>query len=294
MHTDRPSTLPFEKWHGTGNDFILCSRRLATGFTADLNRLARDMCDRHFGVGSDGLILIGASKKADFHMRMWNPDGSESEMCGNGLRCVAAQILANGLVYQYGSVDIETTTRIVKLDFPNRPDCADPDLPWVRVALGKPVMERSEIPITGDGPSPVIKEKLEIPGCGVTIEYTAVNFGNPHAVIFVEDVDSVPLEQWGPALENFTDLFPSRVNSEFVQVLSNDHVRMRVWERGAGITLSCGSGTAAVQVACHLTGLAGDTLRVDVPGGSLLTEYNENGEVHLSGPAVRVFKGEWL
>ena len=290
---NQPPSLPFEKWHGTGNDFILCSYRLATEFARDLPALAKAVCDRHYGVGADGLILIGKSDRADFNMRMWNPDGSEAGMCANGLRCVGMHLLGHGLSDGSSPLSIESTSRVVRLEFIPAPDWASDAPAWIRVDMGAPVLDRKDIPIATDGPSPVVEEELTIPSISKALKFTAVSFGNPHAVIFVDSVDAVPLRDWGPAIENHTDLFPARVNVEFVQVIASDHVRMRVWERGAGETLSCGSGTAAIQVACHLTGRAGDVLRVDVPGGSLLTEYTGDGRVLLSGPAVRVFSGEW-
>jgi len=293
MDTNPINQLHFEKWHGTGNDFVICSEQRALEFTDDIPKLAKHMCDRHFGIGSDGLILLGHSDKADFRQRMWNPDGSQAEMCGNGLRCVGAHILGHGLVDSSETLAIETAKRIVKLTFEEPEEWAKDDEFWVRLGLGIPVTERSLIPISGDGPSPVIEQPLTVPGTDVKLKFTAINFGNPHAVIFVDDVEKVPLTKWGPAIENFTELFPARVNVEIVQVINANHVKMRVWERGAGITLSCGSGVAAIQTACHLTGKAGDKLRVDVPGGSLMTEYIEGEGVYLSGPAKRVYFGEW-
>ncbi len=286
-------SLPFEKWHGTGNDFILASQQVTLSFTQDIPALAVAMCARHFSVGADGLILVGRSEVDDFRMRMWNPDGSESGMCGNGLRCVGAHLLAHGLSDETEPIHIETGKGVLKLEFPQPPDWADPNATWVSVDLGEPILDRSEIPVAGEGKSPVIAEKMAIPGTTNKVDFTAVSMGNPHAVIFCVGVDDVRLEEWGPEIENYTELFPERTNVEFVQVINKGHVRMRVWERGAGITLSCGSGTAAVQVACRLTGRAGDKLRVDVPGGSVLTEYTDSGSVILAGPAVQVFNGEW-
>lgn len=288
-----PATLPFEKWQGTGNDFVICSHRLATSFAESISDLAKAICDRHYGIGSDGLILIGKSDKADFRMQMWNPDGSESEMCGNGLRCVGMHLLNHRVVDGSTPVTIETIGRINEIRFIPAPEWTDDSTAWVQVDMGEPALDRRAIPIATDGDSPVIEEEMEIPGIPHPLKFTAVNFGNPHAVIFVDSVDDLPLHVWGPAMENHIEVFPSRVNTEFVQVISGEHVRMRVWERGAGETLSCGSGTAAVQAACHLTGNASDMLRVDPPGGSLMTEFAENGHVLLSGPALLTFTGEW-
>lgn len=294
------NSLQFEKWHGTGNDFILCSERAAFTYTENIPGLAKDMCRRHFGIGSDGLILVGKSDNADFKMRMWNPDGSESEMCGNGMRCIGLHLLEHGLVEDSDVLKVETSKRTIGIEFIDPPDWSDDRSKWVRLDMGKPVIERKEIPIARDGSSQVIKEILEIPGHDVMVKFTGINFGNPHAVIFMEDVpgfdkvDEIPLALWGPSIENHTDIFPNRINVEFVEVLNRDRVKMRVWERGAGITLSCGSGVAATQAACHMTGYAGDNLRIDVPGGSLITEFDKNGNVFLTGPAVKVFSGEWL
>jgi diaminopimelate epimerase len=299
MHTPQYRPLPFEKWHGTGNDFIICSESLTSQFTKDIATLAQMMCARHFGIGSDGLILVGKSDKADFKMRMWNPDGSEAEMCGNGMRCVGAHLRFHNLADISSTVKIETLKRIIGLNFIDPPDFASDRSLWIRLDMGVPVVNRHDIPIAGKDNSPVINEPLQIPGSFIEVKYTGVNFGNPHAVIFMKDVpgfslvDEIPLSDWGPSIENFTSKFPNHINVEFVEVITPGHVKMRVWERGAGITLSCGSGVAAIQAACHLTGNASDNLRADVPGGSLITEYSGSGNVFLSGPAVKVFTGEW-
>lgn len=289
--------LPFEKWQATGNDFILASERLATELAGDIRSLSRAMCDRHYGIGSDGLLLVGSSGVADFRMRMWNPDGSESEMCGNGLRCVGGHLVTHGLISGSDAFFIETAKGVVSLDFPSPPGWADRDLVWVRVDMGEPILEPKRIQIAialEQTQSPPVQAHLTIPETDKELLFTAVGMGNPHAVAFVDDVDSVPLEEWGPKLENQTNVFPNRVNVEFVQVLDRDHLKVRVWERGAGITKSCGSGACAVQVASLLAGKAGERVRIDLPGGSLLTEYTEGGKVTLSGPAEKVFTGEWV
>jgi diaminopimelate epimerase len=277
--------LHFEKWQGTGNDFVLVSQSVVDAHTDSIPALAKAMCDRHFGVGSDGLIAIGRGESARFRMRMWNPDGSEAELCGNGLRCVGAQLLSAGIVDGSGILSLETGKGPVNIDFPAMPEWAGNQSFWVRVDLGKP---GGDIRVR-----PGVEENLRIPGIEALLKFVPVDMGNPHAVIFVDDLSRVPVETLGPIIENFAERFPSRTNVEFVQVIAGDRVKMRVWERGAGLTLSCGSGTAAIQVACHLTGKARDRLRVDVPGGTLSTEYTEDGRVLLSGPAERVFAGEW-
>ena len=289
--------LPFEKWQATGNDFVLASERLATEFAGDIAALSRAVCDRHYGIGSDGLILIGGSESADFRMRMWNPDGSESEMCGNGLRCVGAHLMMRGLVDDANALLIEAGKGVVSVDFPTPPGWVDPHQTWVRVDMGEPILDPDRIPVVAGAQadqSSLAEADVAIPGTDVRVRFAAVGMGNPHAVVFVDDVDSVPLEVWGPKLENHTEIFPNRVNVELVQVLNPDHVKVRVWERGAGITKSCGSGACAVQVASYLTKKAGERVRIDVPGGSLVTEYTREGKVMLSGPAEKVFIGEWV
>jgi len=224
------NSFPFEKWHGTGNDFVIASQMVTQSFTQDIERLAKAICDRHFGVGADGFITVGKGEKTRFKMRMWNPGGSESEMCGNGIRCVAAHLVMNGIADPSQPLPMETGKGIVALDFPHPPNWVDEGDFWVQVDLGEP----------GKTGSSQIEEIFTVPGVP-PLSFTEVNMGNPHAVVFVDHVESVPLEHWGPLIENFTARFPSRVNVEFVEVLTNDQVRMRVWERGAGITLSCGS-----------------------------------------------------
>jgi diaminopimelate epimerase len=285
--------LQFEKWHGTGNDFVLASHQAVSGFTDDIGSLAKSMCRQHFGVGADGLILVGKGDKADFRVRMWNPDGTESGMCANGLRCVGAHLVRHGLSDGVRAPAIEMGKSVLKLEFPAPPHWAGKSGTWVQVNMGDAILDRKKIPVGGKGKSPVIDESMVIPGTTHKVEFTAVGMGNPHAVIFVVGLDDVPLAEWGPEIENYKERFPKRVNVEFVQVITRSHVRMRVWERGAGITLSCGSGTAAIQVACHITGRAGDKLRVDVPGGSLQTEFTKDANVLLAGPAVHVFDGYW-
>jgi len=287
------SQLHFEKWQGTGNDFVLASQHITKSFTRDISSLAREICDRHFGVGADGFITIGGSEKADFRMRMWNPDGSESGMCANGLRCVGGHLVLHGLSGGEEPIAIETGKGVIKLEFPTPPDWVEISGFWIQADMGEPILEREKIPVAGKEGTQAVNETMVIPGTTQKTEFTAVGMGNPHAVIFVVGLDDVPLEEWGPEIENYTDLFPERVNVEFVQIINKTHVRMRVWERGAGITLSCGSGTAAVQAACHLTERAGDILRVDVPGGSIRTEYTDKGTILLAGPAVHVFDGVW-
>ncbi|HEX9744600.1 MAG TPA: diaminopimelate epimerase [bacterium] len=286
--------LEFEKWHGTGNDFVLCSQSAAEEFTSDIAELSRKMCARHFGIGSDGLLLIGKSSVGDYQMRMWNPDGSEAQMCGNGLRCVVAHLKNHGLIQGDSVVKMETGKGVLDCEFVTPPDWGNPDDVWVRVDMGQPVTERHSIPVAGDGMSPVVLETLNVPGIDEELQFTGISMGNPHAVIFVDKLESVPLGKWGPMIEKHTSLFPEKVNTEFVEVIDENHVMMAVWERGAGPTLSCGSGTCAIQAACHLTGKASDELRVDVPGGSLLTRYTSDGRIHMSGPAVKVFDGMWV
>lgn len=278
------SLFNFEKWHGTGNDFILAFHSCVEEFTKDIPVLTEQLCDRHFGIGSDGLITIDDAHAGKFKMRMWNPDGSEAEMCGNGIRCVAGFLICNHKASMCDEIVINTLKGPVTLSFPKPPDWLDENTFWVKVDMGKPL---DEVPAS----SPF--QTVRIDELSINQQLVPVNMGNPHAVIFVDDLNAIDVAGIGSAIENCREIFPNRVNVEFVQVIKHDHVRMRVWERGAGLTLSCGSGTAAVQVACHLTGKADDSLRVDVPGGTLFTEYARDGRIFLTGPAKRVFKGIW-
>jgi diaminopimelate epimerase len=274
--------VKFVKMEGAGNDYIYVN-----GFeekVADPSLLARAISDRHYGVGADGLILILPSDEADVEMRMWNADGSESEMCGNGIRCVGKYAWERGLARKT-PMRVKTGAGVLTLEL--YPDGGRVDR--VRADMGIPVLERGKIPMRGPG-GRVVDEPLE--AAGETFRVTAVSMGNPHCVIFVDDVDAVPIATWGPAVENHPS-FPNRVNTEFVQVLSRDAVKQRTWERGAGETLACGTGASAVCVASILTGRTERNVRIHLRGGVLDLAWGTDDHVTVTGPATYVFEGDW-
>ncbi len=276
--------MQFSKWQGAGNDFVIVD-----GFKEEVEDAAavgRTVCDRHFGVGADGLILILPSTSADFRMRIINSDGSEPEMCGNGIRCAARYVYEHGLTSKTNII-FET------LAGPIRPELvfADGKISGVRVDMGRPRLTRGEIPMGG----PAGERALNVPVTvgGRTYHGTGVSMGNPHFVIFVDDVGAVDLAAVGPKIE--TDpLFPRKTNVEFVQALSRSELRMRVWERGAGITLACGTGTCATVVAGALGGYCDRKALVHLDGGDLTVEWAADDRVYMTGPAVEVFRGEFL
>jgi diaminopimelate epimerase len=279
----RFTMIKFTKLHGIGNDYIYIDSRRKR--VINPNSLAVKMSDRHFGIGSDGLILILNSKTADFRMRMFNADGSEAEMCGNGIRCFAKYVYEHGLIRKK-RISVETAAGVKYLDILTRHNRVD----RVKVDMGEPILLRERIPMQGEA-GMVIDEPLPLDG--VKFSITAVSMGNPHAVIYVEDVKNFPVEKYGPIIEN-CQLFPKRTNVEFVEILNNREVRQRTWERGSGETLACGTGASAVTVAGVLTKKTDRKITVHLNGGDLETEWSENdNHVYLTGPAVEVFDGVW-
>lgn len=276
--------MKFTKMHGAGNDYVYID-----GFNqqvAEPAELARQIGDRHFGVGSDGLILILPSKVADVRMQMFNADGSEAEMCGNGIRCVAKYAYEHDLARKE-VVKVETGAGVLTLQlFPE----ADGQVRRVQVNMGEPRLTRGEIPVLGPADEQALE--IEIKAAGMTLQGSCVSMGNPHCVIFVEDVDTFPVCEIGPYIENHS-LFPQRINVEFVQVLSPNEVRQRTWERGAGETLACGTGASAVTVAGVLTGRTERRIVNHLRGGDLELEWLASGEVLMTGPAEEVFTGEY-
>jgi diaminopimelate epimerase len=276
--------MKFTKMHGIGNDYVYVSTFDQT-LTADPAKLAVAVSERHFGVGSDGLILIERTPRADARMRMFNADGSESEMCGNGVRCVAKYIYDHGLARK-PRVTIETGRGVLTLDL----EVVEGKARRVRVDMGAPILQGSDVPTKLPGDPPV---NVAVEVGGRSLEVTALSMGNPHAVVYVDDVDRFPVEQIGPLLERHP-AFPRRVNAHFVQVLAPDRVRMRTWERGSGITLACGTGACAVGVAGVLTGKTGRKVLAHLPGGDLELEWpRDDAPVFMTGPATEVFTGEW-
>ncbi len=276
--------MKFVKMHGAGNDYVYVD-----AFQQQIDdpaTLAQQVSDRNFGIGSDGLILILPSDLADVRMRMFNADGSEAEMCGNGIRCVAKYAYDRSLV-DSTSIRIETGAGVRTLElFPNELGLVEK----VRVNMGAPALLRSELPMYGEPCSQFIDE--EITACGDLFRATCISMGNPHCVVFVEDLDSFDLPRFGAALEHHP-LFPRRINVEFVQVLSPREVRQRTWERGAGETLACGTGASAVTVAGVLTGRTERSILNHLSGGDLEMEWSHSGDVFMAGPAVEVFEGHY-
>lgn len=280
--------MNFLKVHGLGNHFVLVdareARELPEGFE-ELAGLAVKICDRNFGVGADGLVLLKQAEDADVYMQIFNSDGSEAEMCGNAIRCAARYLYEKGLA-RGNSLRIKTLAGIM---VPEIISMGGREI-MVRVDMGEPVLERKLIPMIGD-PGMVVGEPLEWEGNSFRV--TAVSMGNPHCVIFTGDVEKVPLTLWGPGIENHPS-FPGKTNVEFVQVLNRGEVYMRVWERGAGPTLACGTGACACVVACILNGLTDRTVRVLLKAGHLHIEWKEeNNRVYMTGPAEVVFRGEY-
>jgi diaminopimelate epimerase len=277
--------MRFTKWQGTGNDFVLLE---AQAEEHDWPRLARAMCDRHFGVGADGLLLLLPSELADLRMRMFNPDGSEAEMCGNGLRCLVRHAVDRGLARPRDErLRVDTGAGVLTAESLSEKGRER----WVRVGMGCPRFAPAEIPVLTDAEPPIRNLSLAVNGQIVSV--TCLSMGNPHAVHFhARAVATYPLERVGPMVETHP-LFPQRANFEVARVLNRELIEARVWERGAGATLACGSGASAVMVAARLHNLVEDRVEVRLPGGTLLLEWDGESEVYLSGPAERVFTGEW-
>jgi diaminopimelate epimerase len=276
--------MRFVKMHGIGNDYVYvdCVRNPPPRHPAELSV---KVSDRHFGIGSDGLILICPSERADVRMRMFNADGSESEMCGNGIRCVAKFAFDHGLT-KNNPMKVETGRGVLTLHL----DLKGGKVERVTVDMGEPILDADKIPTTLPGPR-VLNHRYS--GAGTEAVLTCVSMGNPHAVIYCDDVSKVPLERVGPLLET-APIFPRRINVHFVQVRSPEEVTMRTWERGSGITLACGTGACSVAVAGVLTGRTGRNLLAHLPGGDLQLRWDEtDSHVYMTGPAVEVFSGEW-
>jgi len=276
--------MKFAKMHGAGNDYVYID--CFSQVVPDPEKLAVEVSDRHFGIGSDGLILIEPSAVADVRMRMFNADGSEAEMCGNGVRCVAKYAYDHGLVDSL-QISVETGAGALPLQlFTNSRNKVD----RVRVNMGKPRLSRGEIPMTGPPDEQAIN--VEVTGLDRTFHVTCVSMGNPHAVIFVDNVHEFPVAKYGPALETHP-FFPNRINVEFVEVVSRTELKQRTWERGAGETLACGTGSSAVTVAAVLNGHCDRVLVNHLLGGDLEMEWTEDGHIYMTGPAVQVFEGDY-
>ena len=274
--------MKFTKMQGLGNDYVYVNCFKET--IENPPEMAKKVSNRNFGIGSDGLIMINPSDVADFEMEMYNADGSRSEMCGNGIRCVGKYVYDYGLT-EKEHISVETLAGIKYLDL----TVEDGKVKLVKVDMGNPELVPANIPIVADGDR-VIDEPINVNG--TEYRMTGVSMGNPHAVVYVEDVKGLDIEKIGPAFENH-ERFPNRVNTEFVKVLDQNTVEMRVWERGSGETMACGTGACAVAVACILNGLTEDKVTVKLLGGDLQIEWDKEADkVYMTGPDEVSFDGE--
>ena len=275
--------MKFTKMHGCGNDYVYVN--LFEEKIDNPAELSIAVSDRHFGIGSDGLITIGPSEVADFRMRIYNADGSEAEMCGNGIRCVAKYVYDHKLTDKT-EISVESGAGIKYLTL----FVQNGKVAQVRVDMGEPILDPDKIPVVADTDR-VIDQPIEV--CGKTWRMTCVSMGNPHAVVFVDNAADFELEKYGPHFENH-ERFPKRTNTEFVEVLSRNEANMRVWERGSAETWACGTGTCASVMACILNGYTDNKVLVHLRGGDLTIEYDEKtNHIFMTGPATEVFNGEY-
>lgn len=274
--------IKFTKMHGLGNDYVYIDA--INQKIENESSLAKFVSNRHFGIGSDGLILICKSDSADFKMRMFNSDGSEAEMCGNGIRCVGKFVYDKGLTDKT-IVKIETLAGIKTLVLNTK----DGKVETARVDMGEPILEAEKIPVISKE-QPV--KNLELEAENKKFKFTCVSMGNPHAITIVENTKEFDVEKYGKILE-VDKAFPKKANIEFAQIIGKENIKMRVWERGAGETLACGTGACATAVACNLNGLTGRKVNIELLGGTLNIEWNEkDNHVYMTGPAITVFDGE--
>jgi diaminopimelate epimerase len=282
--------MKFTKMHGAGNDYVYIDARSEN---RDWPELSRRMSDRHFGVGGDGLILIKGSDVADLKMSMFNADGSEAEMCGNGIRCFAKYAIDRGIVpTSAGSISVETLAGIRHIT----PIFEGGQVTGARVSMGAPILNPEQVPVKLESPGeygtgPVLDYGFEMDGYDLPLNF--VSMGNPHAVTFIDTpVADFPLHTIGPKVEHHA-IFPNRVNFEIVNVDSPAHLTARVWERGSGETLACGTGACGIAVASMLSGHSNGSVDITLPGGTLKVDWDGEGEVFLQGPAEEVFSGDW-
>lgn len=274
--------MRFTKLHGCGNDYVYVN--LFEEKLENPAEVSTKVSDRHFGIGSDGLITIGPSEVADFRMRIYNADGSEAEMCGNGIRCVAKYVYDHKLT-EKTEISVETGAGIKYLTL----YVEDGKVSKVRVDMGEPVLEPKSIPVVSDKEK-VINEPITV--CDKEWRMTCVSMGNPHTVVFIDDVANFEIEKYGPFFEKH-EYFPKRTNTEFCQIVSRTEAIMRVWERGSDETWACGTGTCATVMACILNGLTDNKVLVHLRGGNLEIEYDEDSNhIFMTGPATEVFTGD--
>lgn len=277
--------LNFIKMHGLGNDFILINSTREKIEGIKLHSLAIEICDRHFGVGADGLLILWPSEKADFRMQIINSDGSEAEMCGNGIRCFALYVYENS-EEKKEVISVETKAGIVIPAI----IVEDNTIQGIEVDMGVPRLKRSQIPMLGDEKEKVLNEEIKINN--QTFKFTAVSMGNPHCIIFADNLDAINLEDIGPKIET-NALFPESTNVEFVKVLNRNEIEVKVWERGAGVTLACGTGACAAVVAANLNNKTDKNVLVHLPGGDLAIAWEEDNHITMRGPAEKVFEGKY-
>ena len=276
--------MKFTKMHGCGNDYIYVDGAKEILTPQEKPEVVRRLSDRHFGIGGDGVIFINPSREADFEMEMYNMDGSRAEMCGNGIRCVAKFVYDKGLTDKT-SISVISCGKIKYLTL----TVENGKVSTVEVNMGSPILKAENIPVISDKEE-VIGDEIEVDG--EIYKMTCVSMGNPHAVVFMDEVEGLPLEKMGPLFENHVR-FPKRINTEFVKVLDENTVEMRVWERGTGETLACGTGACATVVACVLNGLTKEQVTVKLLGGNLQIQWDrESNLVYMTGPATTVFDGE--
>lgn len=273
--------MEFTKMEGCGNDYVYVN-----GFTNKIknpNKVSEFVSNRNFGIGSDGLIMVNPSDKADFRMNMYNADGSEGKMCGNGIRCVAKYVYDNQMTDKT-TITVETLSGIKTLVL----NVEDGKVKTVRVDMGSPILKAKDVPVISEKEQ-VIDEPIMIDNKEYKI--TCVSMGNPHAITFIDDTDSLDIESIGPKFEK-NEIFPDRINTEFIQIVDRNTIKMRVWERGSGETLACGTGACASVVACVLNNLTENKVTVKLLGGDLFIEYNrEENTVYMTGPARVSFVG---
>lgn len=274
--------MRFHKYHGLGNDYVLLNGLEETLSESHLPQLAKTICNRRTGVGSDGLLIIGPSDQGDFSMRMYNPDGTEAEMCGNGIRCLAKFAYDHDLTNKL-EMAIETLAGVRRVFVVPTEGRAR----TIRVEMGRPVFDREKIPMTGTGDP--FEQKLELGGRELEVQCLSV--GNPHCIVFVDSVDDEAVAEIGPKIE-WHRVFPNRINVQFAQVLGPGEIRLRTWERGAGETLACGTGACAASVAAMKLGHVSSPVTVHLRGGDLKVEWSPGSEILMTGPAVEVFSGK--
>lgn len=276
--------INFTKMQGLGNDYVYIDCYSKDVNLKNISDMAKFMSNRHFGIGSDGIILICKSDIADFKMRMFNFDGSEAEMCGNGIRCVGKFVYDKGLTHKK-TIKIETLAGIKVLNL----NVKNGKVETVRVDMGEPIFAPKEIPVNFDN-EPV--KNLKIMALDREFQFTCVSIGNPHAITIVENIKKFDVQKYGPILE-VDKHFPKRSNIEFIEVIDKNNVKMRVWERGSGETLACGTGACATAVACNINGLTNRKVNVELLGGTLEIDWDEKtNHIFMTGPAVTVFEGK--